>query len=97
MLSCKEAARLVSEQLDRKLPFWRRASLRLHVFICRACTRYARQLRALDQAVSRKYREGFAAESPEHLSPQAIERIKTSLRSPGGGPSSQNLPDIQDT
>jgi len=94
MLSCKEAARLVSEQLDRKLPFWQRLGLRLHVFICRACSRYARQLRALDQAVSLRYREGFAAESPEHLSPQAIERIKTSLRSSGDGP---NLPNIQDT
>ena len=55
MLSCKEATRLVSEGLDRQLPFWRRLGLRLHVVMCRGCSRYTRQIKALNQLISDHY------------------------------------------
>ncbi len=55
MLSCKEATRLVSEGLDRELPFWRRMSLRFHVVMCRGCSRYKRQITALNSLVTDHY------------------------------------------
>ncbi len=81
MLSCKEATRLVSEKLDRELPLWRRVSLRLHVLMCRACSRYARQVTMLDRTVAEHYRGEPDAVDAERLSSDSLERMKASLRS----------------
>lgn len=51
MINCREASRLVSEGLDRELPVADRATLRLHLAICTACTRLSRQLEFLRRAV----------------------------------------------
>jgi hypothetical protein len=82
MLSCKEATRLVSEGLDRELPFWQRLALRLHVVMCRACSRsrFARQITALNRIISDHYGDDPPAEVSEHLPPDAEQRIKSSLR-----------------
>ena len=53
MLSCKEATRLVSQGLDRKLPFGRRVALRAHLAICTGCTNFSQQLAFLRKAVER--------------------------------------------
>lgn len=81
MLSCKEATRLVSEKLDRDLPLWRRLGLRLHVLMCRGCSRYTRQVKTLDRVVSEHYRSDPPPAGPECLSDNSLERIKTSLHS----------------
>ncbi len=52
MLSCKEASRLMSEALDRKLAVRERIALRMHVVICAGCTRVEKQLAFLRQAVA---------------------------------------------
>ena len=44
MLTCKEASKLVSESLDRRLPLGLRVALRLHLMMCRLCSRYKRHL-----------------------------------------------------
>ena len=80
MLSCKEATRLVSEGLDRELPFWRRMSLRLHVLMCRGCSRYARQITALNSLVTDHYADDPPAEVSEQVSQDAVQHIKSSLR-----------------
>ncbi len=80
MLSCKEATQLVSEGLDRELSFWQRMSLRLHVLMCRACSRYTRQVKALDEAVSKHYRGDLTVQEPERLPDNALNRIKAALR-----------------
>ena len=49
-LTCKEAARLISEGLDRNLGASERAALRMHVAICRACERVTRQFEFLRRA-----------------------------------------------
>lgn len=81
MLSCREATRLVSEKLDRDMPFWRRLGLRLHVLMCRGCSRYTRQVKTLDRVVSEHYRSDPPPAGPECLSDDSLEQIKTSLRS----------------
>ena len=53
ILSCKEASRLVSEGLDRRLPFGARVALRVHLAICDGCTNFKRQMDFLRKAVAR--------------------------------------------
>lgn len=50
-LSCKEASRLISDGMDRRLSIPERISLRLHVSICDACTRFTSQVAFLRRAL----------------------------------------------
>jgi hypothetical protein len=51
ILSCKEVTRLVSQGMDRRLPFGRRVSLRVHFAICTGCTNFSKQMAFLQKAV----------------------------------------------
>jgi hypothetical protein len=51
-LSCREASRLISESLDRKLTRRERWSLRIHTLLCRICRRFARQMDMIREAVA---------------------------------------------
>ena len=53
ILSCKEASRLVSQGLDRKLGFGERVALRVHLAICDGCTNFKDQVAALREAIAR--------------------------------------------
>jgi hypothetical protein len=50
-LSCREASRLISQGMERRLSFGERISLRLHMGICDACTRFSRQAGFLRRAL----------------------------------------------
>ena len=50
-LSCKEASRLISQGMDRRLSVAERIMLRLHVGICDACTRFTSQAEFLRRAL----------------------------------------------
>ncbi len=50
MMNCREAVKLMSEEMDHDLSGGRRWSLRLHVLICLGCRNYRRQLSFLRQA-----------------------------------------------
>ena len=52
-LTCKEASRLISEGMDRRLSFMERIALHLHVGVCDACTRFSRQLGFLRRALQK--------------------------------------------
>ena len=51
ILSCKEASRLASQGLDRRLGFGERVALRLHLAICDGCAQFTRQIAFLRKAV----------------------------------------------
>ncbi len=53
MISCKEASRLMSEGLDKKLGFAQRAQLQLHLLMCTSCSRVKHQLAFLRRAAQR--------------------------------------------
>ena len=55
LLNCKEASRLISQQLDRPLPLYQRVLLRLHLGFCDACTNFQAQVAYLRSAM-RRYR-----------------------------------------
>ena len=52
MLTCREASRLLSEGLDKKLSFADRAALRLHLTLCDACTRVKAQFEFMRRALA---------------------------------------------
>jgi len=56
MITCEEAARLISDSLDRKLPLRQRVALRMHLLMCKFCPTFRQQLILLRDAASR-YRE----------------------------------------
>lgn len=84
MLSCSDATRRISEALDRPLSWRARLGLRLHLMMCSACRRFARQVNGIERLLrGRRGRSETAAspdEDPQHLSPAAREAIKRSLR-----------------
>ena len=49
MISCKEASRLASQQLERQLTRWERVQFRLHLAICVGCRRMEKQFQFLRQ------------------------------------------------
>ncbi len=53
LLSCKEASRLASQGLDRRLGFAERVSLRVHLAICRGCRSVADEMAFLRKALAR--------------------------------------------
>jgi len=81
MLSCKEATRLVSDSLDRKLPFRLLLPLRIHLLLCKFCNRYRKHLLFIREAFLRHPDrvEGHESSPPPSLHPEARERIKRSL------------------
>ena len=53
MLSCKEVSRLLSQGEDRRLTWLERTKLQLHLRVCTACTRFARQRAVMREAMQR--------------------------------------------
>ncbi len=84
MLSCKDVTRLISESMDRSLPLGRRIGVRLHLMVCRFCSRYERQLLLIRETVRQIAAppEDPAAFAPDTLSAAARERIRRSLSEP---------------
>ena len=52
-MTCKEASRLVSEGLDRRLGLFERLRLRVHLALCDGCTNFSRQIQFLRRAIAR--------------------------------------------
>lgn len=62
MLTCKEATRMCSEALDRKLSLSERLSLRMHLMMCSGCTNYQHQMSFIRE-MTRRFSQGrFAAD-----------------------------------
>ena len=75
--NCREATQLHSESMEHRLTFTRRVGLRIHLFLCKWCRRYARQTRFLSSAA--KHCDSHEPATP--LSPEARERINQAVRS----------------
>ena len=53
MITCKEATRLVSQGLDRRLGLGQRVALYLHLAVCDACSHFRKQMLFLRKAMRR--------------------------------------------
>jgi hypothetical protein len=81
MLNCKEVTHLVSESLDRKLPFHQRVGIRIHLLMCKLCSRYEQQLLFI-RKVSRAQKMHNENDEPHISLPlEAQKRIKNILYS----------------
>lgn len=81
MITCQEAARLLSDDLEYSLPISKRIYLKLHLGMCKGCKVYGEQIRALKKLLhdrSDQCKDQPLAEDSK-LSDQAIERIKRVL------------------
>jgi hypothetical protein len=50
MMNCKQATRLMSEELDRGLTWRERIALKMHVMMCAGCTNFRKQMAFLRRA-----------------------------------------------
>jgi Putative zinc-finger len=57
-ISCKDASRLMSQAQDRELSLGERASLHVHIAICRGCRAFNGQLEFLLRAMRELSAEG---------------------------------------
>jgi len=78
MLNCKNASKLVSESLDRKLSFFERWQLKFHLLICDACNGFNAQLHQL-RAMLNKMRLQTEEDGSITLSAEAKDRIKEKI------------------
>ena len=53
ILTCKEATRLASQGLDRRLGLAERLALRLHVLVCEGCSNFRKQVALIHTTVAR--------------------------------------------
>ena len=65
-LTCREATRLLLVQEDRELTIAEKLSLKLHLTICDACTRFVSQVEFMKRAKAgwRRYRESGDSDEP---------------------------------
>ena len=81
--TCRDMTRLISDGMDRSLPFHVRLRMHLHLRMCLLCERYKRQLSFIQQ-VLRKHEDRLidadGSQQPS-LSPEARHRIQHTLDS----------------
>lgn len=79
-ISCKSASRLISQSLDAPLKWQDRVALRVHLMICRHCTRFSQQLAKLRIAVSSMVRR-VEDDTNVQLNPEVKVRIANAMKS----------------
>lgn len=79
MFKCSEVTRLVSESLDRKLPFSQRLGIRMHFLMCKLCPEVKKQMLFIKEAMGRFAAGNFSHLSGLSLSAEARDRIKLAL------------------
>jgi hypothetical protein len=62
-MTCKEAARLMSQGLDRRLGRLERLRLRFHLIVCDGCSNFKKQVDFLRRAVARLSRSADTREA----------------------------------
>lgn len=78
MLNCKQASALMSRAMDEKLPFGKKMTLKLHLFICDGCTNFFSQIFLLRKAAQSL--DKCRACQDLRLSDEAKQRIARALR-----------------
>jgi len=80
MLSCKEVTELVSQSMERRLSLRETLQLRMHLFVCTACSRFVRQMKFLHAAAKAYAQRGISMARQWVLSSTARERIRAQLQ-----------------
>ena len=80
MFSCKDVSQLISESMDRTLPFYQRVLMRLHLLMCKYCTRCKEHFEALRTASCHEELYGNELDKSRALSHDGKERLKKFLK-----------------
>jgi len=83
MPSCKQVSYMVSESLDGRVLTWsERIKLKIHLSMCKACQRMARQMELLRASAGQfeKSDENAVHAKQETLSRETSDRIRAHLR-----------------
>ncbi|MFC1504963.1 zf-HC2 domain-containing protein [Thermodesulfobacteriota bacterium] len=85
MLSCRDVSQLVSESMDRKLSMSQNIEIKMHLFMCKFCSRFRKQVLSIRQVC--RDNADLIGEGAEQnaLCQEAKERIKRSLQQAGPG------------
>jgi len=57
MITCKEATKLLSDQLDGPIGLGRIILLKTHVFMCEGCNYFGKQIKGLKEVFTKKSNE----------------------------------------
>jgi len=79
MYSCKEVSQLISESMDRTLPFYQRVLMQLHLMICKYCARCKLHFEAIRAAGFYEDLHGSELDASCGLSNDGKERLKKFL------------------
>jgi hypothetical protein len=50
-LSCRDVSRLVSESMDHRLPISQTVEMKMHLFMCKFCSRFKKQVHSIQQVI----------------------------------------------
>ncbi len=72
-ISCQKASELIDTKEYAMLPLWQQYQLRIHVSICKTCSRYKQQSEFIEKIVGSSL--VFKEETQElHLLPEAVKK-----------------------
>ncbi|MCU0834719.1 MAG: hypothetical protein MUC77_09840 [Chromatiaceae bacterium] len=91
MLTCKDASHLLSERQERPLGLRERCALRLHLWMCVSCRRFARQLGLLRRGMAALRQQLRGETRRAELSDEARARIRRALAEREGPPRTERL------
>lgn len=78
MLTCKEVSQLCASDAVHEAPWSRRVAVRLHLLMCRHCSRYVRELRAIGEAARRLVAQRTSDDAAaERLRLGAMDALRT--------------------
>ena len=80
MYSCKDVSELLSKSMDRSLPFYQRMLMRLHLLMCKYCSRVKEHFEALRKASRHEELYGNELDESRALSHDGKERLKKFLK-----------------
>ena len=76
MLSCKEIVQLISS--DVELTFMKRAELKVHLMMCKHCSRYSSHLKMITHGFKKLFSEKTKSDPAqvEKIEKEVIEKVK---------------------
>lgn len=81
MYSCKEASRIASDALDRRISIIEWTNLRLHLSLCRNCRDFEQNIRIIHKTLERMCEKPSPADSLMDADREIIQsNLKTILR-----------------
>jgi hypothetical protein len=80
MYNCKEVSEMVSESMDRALPFYQRVLIRMHLLMCKYCARCKEQYETIRAAMRYEELDGKELDASRSLSKDGKERLREFLK-----------------